>query len=135
MSNDCIAQTWYRFFCCIGNPVELCKPEIIFKTIIYYKMVPEDKLIKYLMEHPTLKAFPLIYWKAMEGLAKLVNAFLGMPFEGQTSSSKKRLIDKPELFFERGKETTKQTQWFFSSSFINTQGYLYSTIEKKISLI
>jgi hypothetical protein len=28
MSNDCIAQSWYRFLNTIGNPISLTKPEV-----------------------------------------------------------------------------------------------------------
>lgn len=28
MTNDCIAQSWYRFLNTIGNPVSLTKPEV-----------------------------------------------------------------------------------------------------------
>lgn len=28
MTNDCIAQSWYRFLKTIGNPVSLTKPEV-----------------------------------------------------------------------------------------------------------
>lgn len=28
MSNDCIAQSWYRFLSTIGNPISLTKPEV-----------------------------------------------------------------------------------------------------------
>lgn len=33
MSNDCIAQSWYRFLNTIGNPVNLTKPKVKAKAI------------------------------------------------------------------------------------------------------
>uniref|UniRef100_A0A1A9W0F5 Rap-GAP domain-containing protein n=1 Tax=Glossina brevipalpis TaxID=37001 RepID=A0A1A9W0F5_9MUSC len=32
MSDDCVAQTWYRFLRTIGNPTALCSPHIISKS-------------------------------------------------------------------------------------------------------
>lgn len=47
MSNDCIAQSWYRFLNTIGNPVSLTKPEVreffSYSTIKYIYWVYKYK--------------------------------------------------------------------------------------------
>ncbi|KAJ9585304.1 hypothetical protein L9F63_002889, partial [Diploptera punctata] len=32
MTNDCIAQSWFRFLHCLGNPASLCRPAVISQT-------------------------------------------------------------------------------------------------------
>ena len=32
MTNECVAQSWFRFLNCIGNPVELSKPIAVSNT-------------------------------------------------------------------------------------------------------
>lgn len=39
MSNDCIAQSWYRFLNTVGNPVSLTKPEV---SEIFYMFLNND---------------------------------------------------------------------------------------------
>ncbi|XP_044738387.1 ral GTPase-activating protein subunit beta isoform X2 [Chrysoperla carnea] len=78
MSNDCIAQSWFRFLHCIGNPVNLCRPSVISQT---------DKFLQFAIgndgaidptQHPCLNNLPLIFHKAVKGFSGLVDAFLGI---------------------------------------------------------
>lgn len=79
MSNDRIAQTWYRLLRTIGSPIALCSPQLICKTPHFMQWVVSraaegSKAI----DHPCLLRLPLIFLKAMKGIANQVDAFLGM---------------------------------------------------------
>ncbi|XP_037904139.1 ral GTPase-activating protein subunit beta isoform X8 [Hermetia illucens] len=78
MTNDCIAQTWYRFLRTIGNPTALCSPQIISKTphFMQWSMTREDGVEAY--QHPCLLALPQIFLKAIKGISSQVDAFLGI---------------------------------------------------------
>lgn len=99
MSNDCIAQTWYRFLRTIGSPVSsaevtsteqfskiifvdvsqiaLCSPQVISKTpqFVQWTVSRTDGLEPH--QHPCLLMLPQIFLKAMKGIASQVDAFLG----------------------------------------------------------
>lgn len=77
MSNDCIAQTWYRFVRMIGSPSALCCPQVISHTpqFMQYVLQREDSIEPY--QHPCLLVLPQIFLKAMKGIASQVDAFLG----------------------------------------------------------
>ena len=38
MSDDCVAQSWFRFLHVIQNPVDLAKPELISQTPMFLKV-------------------------------------------------------------------------------------------------
>ena len=69
LNNDALKQCWYRFLHIIGNPIELCFPEIIFKVDIQTKQI----------DNSTLNLLPFIFHKAIKGLCILVDIFLGIP--------------------------------------------------------
>lgn len=77
MSNDCIAQTWYRFLRTIGSPIALCSPQIISKTpqFMQWAITRNDGYEPH--QHPCLLMLPEIFLKAMKGIASQVDAFLG----------------------------------------------------------
>ena len=77
MSNDCIAQTWYRFLRIIGSPSALCCPQLISHTpqFLQYVLMREDAVEPY--QHPCLLTLPHIFLKAIKGIASQVDAFLG----------------------------------------------------------
>lgn len=77
MSNDCIAQTWYRFVRMIGSPSALCCPQVISHTpqFMQYVLLRDDSIEPY--QHPCLLVLPQIFLKAMKGIASQVDAFLG----------------------------------------------------------
>ncbi|XP_077290167.1 ral GTPase-activating protein subunit beta isoform X2 [Arctopsyche grandis] len=79
MSYDNISQSWYRMLHTIGNPVDLCRPQIISQTpqFLQFAITQEDACDP--SQHPCLLALPTIFLKAMKGLAAQVDAFLGLP--------------------------------------------------------
>ncbi|CAE1163317.1 Ral GTPase-activating protein subunit beta [Acanthosepion pharaonis] len=78
MTNDCIAQSWFRFLHILQNPVDLCHPEIISKTQKFMEMVLASKNVIDPSEHECLKSLPLIFCHSMHGISVMVNAFLGI---------------------------------------------------------
>lgn len=60
---DVLKQCWYRFLHLLGNPIEFCFPEIIFKN-------DHSKINTYYL--------PFIFHKAVKGLCTLVDIFLGV---------------------------------------------------------
>lgn len=78
MSSDCIAQTWYRFLRTIGSPMELCSPVTISKTPQFMNWVVSRTDGVEPFHHPCLLQLPMIFLKAMKGIASQVDAFLGM---------------------------------------------------------
>ena len=77
MTNDCIGQSWYRFLNTIGNPVALTKPEVISQTPTFLHFAISSGVVDP-CHHASLQVLPLIFLKAMKGIAGQVDAFLGM---------------------------------------------------------
>lgn len=77
MTNDCIAQTWYRFLRTIGNPTALCSPHIISKSSHFVQWALTHDKGSETYQHPCLQALPLIFLKAIKGISNQVDAFLG----------------------------------------------------------
>lgn len=77
MTNDCIAQSWYRFLNTIGNPVSLTKPEVVSQTQKFLQYALSSDGVLDPCQHPSLQVLPLIFLKAMKGIAGQVDAFLG----------------------------------------------------------
>lgn len=77
MSNDCVAQSWYRFVRMIGSPTALCCPQAISHTpqFMQYILLRDDSIEPH--QHPCLLMLPQIFLKAMRGIASQVDAFLG----------------------------------------------------------
>lgn len=77
MSNDCVAQSWYRFIRVIGSPIALCCPQVISHTpaFMQYILLRDDSIDPH--QHPCLQILPQIFLKAMKGIACEVDAFLG----------------------------------------------------------
>lgn len=81
MTNDCIAQTWYRFLRTIGSPITLCSPQIISKTPQFMQWVVSRAAEGVeAINHPCLLQLPLIFLKAIKGISSQVDAFLGMKY-------------------------------------------------------
>ncbi|XP_037828192.1 ral GTPase-activating protein subunit beta isoform X6 [Lucilia sericata] len=78
MSNDCVAQTWYRFLRTIGNPTALCSPHIISKSSHFVQWALTHDKGAETYQHPCLQALPLIFLKAIKGISSQVDAFLGI---------------------------------------------------------
>ncbi|XP_030854723.1 ral GTPase-activating protein subunit beta isoform X2 [Strongylocentrotus purpuratus] len=77
LDNDGLAQAWFRFLHILGNPVDLCHPEIIGRTPKFVASINQGK--KFPDQHSCLQALPDIFLKAMKGLSVLVDAYLGYP--------------------------------------------------------
>lgn len=77
MTNDCVAQSWYRFLRMIGSPTALCCPQAISHTpqFMQYILLRDDSIEPH--QHPCLLMLPQIFLKAMKGIASQVDAFLG----------------------------------------------------------
>lgn len=69
LHGDALKQCWFRFLHIIGNPIELCFPEIIFKIDLHSQAI----------DNASLNLLPFIFHKAIKGLCLLVDIFLGIP--------------------------------------------------------
>ncbi|KAL7044929.1 hypothetical protein ACKWTF_002104 [Chironomus riparius] len=82
MTNDCVAQVWYRFVRIMGSPTALCCPQVISHTpaFMQHVLLREDSIEPH--QHPCLLLLPQIFLKAMKGISSQVDAFLGifLPF-------------------------------------------------------
>ena len=67
LSRNSLKQCWFRFLHIIGNPIELCFPEIVFKF--------DTQAV----DSATLNQLPYIFHKAIKGLCTLVDIFLAVP--------------------------------------------------------
>lgn len=66
LKDDVLKQCWYRFLHIVGNPIELCFPELVFKC--------DPSIVK-----NSTCYLPFIFHKAIKGLSTLVDIFLGLP--------------------------------------------------------
>ncbi|KAL9926049.1 ral GTPase-activating protein subunit beta isoform 6-T7 [Glossina fuscipes fuscipes] len=78
MTDDCVAQTWYRFLRTIGNPTALCSPHIISKSSHFVQWALTHDKGAETYQHPCLQILPLIFLKAIKGISNQVDAFLGL---------------------------------------------------------
>ncbi|XP_068141131.1 ral GTPase-activating protein subunit beta isoform X4 [Drosophila tropicalis] len=78
MSNDCVAQTWYRFLRMIGNPTALCSPHVISKSPQFVQWALTHDKGAETHQHPCLQMLPKIFLNAMKGISSQVDAFLGI---------------------------------------------------------
>ncbi|XP_012160069.1 ral GTPase-activating protein subunit beta isoform X5 [Ceratitis capitata] len=78
MTNDCVAQTWYRLLRTIGNPTALCSPHIISKSSHFMQWALTHDKGAETYQHPCLQALPQIFLKAIKGISNQVDAFLGI---------------------------------------------------------
>lgn len=76
-SHDCIAQCWFRFLHCLGNPVNLSRPTVISQTPKFLQFAIASENVVDPCQHPCLTALPQIFFKAIKGIAGQVDAFLG----------------------------------------------------------
>ncbi|KAF5302204.1 hypothetical protein FQA39_LY10243 [Lamprigera yunnana] len=78
MSNNCVVQSWYRFLNTIGNPANLTKPEIISQTPKFLHYAISSESVMDPCYHSCLQVLPLVFLKAIKGIAGQVDAFLGI---------------------------------------------------------
>ena len=78
----------------IGNPVDLCKPEIISQTQAFYQYAIVAKNVIDPTHHPCLESLPDIFLKAMQSVSCMVDAFLGST---RSRVQKNQKLSKSEL--------------------------------------
>ncbi|KAL3187253.1 hypothetical protein MRX96_025564 [Rhipicephalus microplus] len=78
LSGEQLAQAWYRFLHVLGNPVDLCRPEVVSQTPAFYSLLEASDSIVDPFQNPCLAALPHIFHRAMMGVAALVDATLGI---------------------------------------------------------
>lgn len=77
VTDDCIAQSWYRFLRIIGSPTALCCPQVISNTPQFIQNALLQGNGQDPSTHPCLLNLPQIFLKSIKGIACLVDAFLG----------------------------------------------------------
>lgn len=77
MTNDCVAQAWFRFLHSLGNPVDMCRPAVISQTQKFLQFAITSETVMDPCQHPCLAVLPQIFLKAVKGIAGLVDSFLG----------------------------------------------------------
>lgn len=79
MSNDTIAQSWYRLLQTIGNPADLSRPSTISRTPKFLQAALSESQHKLVdpTNHPCLNILPYNFYISIRGIASLVDAFLG----------------------------------------------------------
>ncbi|XP_058804059.1 ral GTPase-activating protein subunit beta isoform X2 [Phymastichus coffea] len=78
MSNEAVAQSWYRLLRTIGDPVDLCRPAVISQTPAFLRYAITSPNVVDPCQHPCLQQLPYIFLKAIKGIAGQVDAFLGI---------------------------------------------------------
>uniref|UniRef100_A0A8C4WQ32 Ral GTPase activating protein non-catalytic subunit beta n=1 Tax=Eptatretus burgeri TaxID=7764 RepID=A0A8C4WQ32_EPTBU len=79
ITEECLAQSWFRFLHMIGNPVDLANPAIVASAPRFQEAlmecggVPPDASRFHCLRH-----LPAIFHSAMCGVSQLVDAFLGV---------------------------------------------------------
>lgn len=77
VTDDCIAQSWYRFLRIIGSPTALCCPQVISNTPQFIQNALLQGNGQDPSTHPCLLNLPQIFLKSIKGIACIVDAFLG----------------------------------------------------------
>lgn len=77
MSDEAVAQAWYRLLRTIGDPVDLCRPAIVSQTQAFLQYAIASPNVIDPCQHPCLQSLPQIFLKAIKGIAGQVDAFLG----------------------------------------------------------
>lgn len=77
MSNETVAQAWYRLLRTIGHPVDLCRPIVIAQAPAFLQYAIASVNVVDPCQHPCLQNLPHIFLKAIKGIAGQVDAFLG----------------------------------------------------------
>lgn len=77
MSDEAVAQAWYRLLRTIGDPVDLCRPAVVSQTQAFLQYAIASPNVIDPCQHPCLQSLPQIFLKAVKGIAGQVDAFLG----------------------------------------------------------
>ncbi|XP_011343434.1 ral GTPase-activating protein subunit beta isoform X5 [Ooceraea biroi] len=78
MSDEAVAQAWYRLLRTIGDPVDLCRPAVVSQTQAFLQYAIASPNVIDPCQHPCLQTLPQIFLKAIKGIAGQVDAFLGV---------------------------------------------------------
>ncbi|XP_011305025.1 ral GTPase-activating protein subunit beta isoform X2 [Fopius arisanus] len=78
MSDEAVAQAWYRLLRTVGDPVDLCRPAVVSQTQAFLQYAITSPTVIDPCQHPCLQALPQIFLKAIKGIAGQVDAFLGI---------------------------------------------------------
>ncbi|KAK0179173.1 hypothetical protein PV327_007988 [Microctonus hyperodae] len=78
MSDEAVAQAWYRLLRTVGDPVDLCRPAVVSQTQAFLQYAIASPNVVDPCQHPCLQTLPQIFLKAIKGIAGHVDAFLGV---------------------------------------------------------
>ncbi|XP_022233267.2 ral GTPase-activating protein subunit beta isoform X6 [Drosophila obscura] len=138
MSNDCVAQTWYRFLRMIGNPTAFCSPHIISKSSHFVQWALTHEKGAETHQHPCLQLLPQIFLNAMKGISSQVDAFLGVyqPPPHQTDNVVTNLLEIRHSLNEATSSTLQQFIHSSSASNIsaNSQQQLQGSASQQLQL-
>ncbi|CAG9834169.1 unnamed protein product [Diabrotica balteata] len=133
--NDYIAQSWYRF---LKNPVSLTKPKVISQTEKFLQFAISTDGVADSCQHSCLQSLPLIFLKAIKGIAGQVDAFLGIPKTSSTSSifSLTSFSSEPKTPLAPGRAKCNTIlhlfrEWLFEAAFIGSELSQKNTGEPK----
>ncbi|BFG01865.1 ral GTPase-activating protein subunit beta [Drosophila madeirensis] len=115
MSNDCVAQTWYRFLRMIGNPTALCSPHIISKSSHFVQWALTHEKGAETHQHPCLQQLPQIFLNAMKGISSQVDAFLGV-YQAPPQQTDNVVTNLMEIRHSLNEATSSTLQQFIHSS-------------------
>jgi len=79
MTRECVAQASFRFLNSLGNPVELSRPDKVCQTQQFFQYAIVSDSVIDPTHHPCLHSLPTIFFKAMQGVSAMVDAYLGLP--------------------------------------------------------
>ena len=66
-----------RFLNSLGNPVELSRPDKVCQTQQFFQYAIVSDSVIDPTHHPCLHSLPTIFFKAMQGVSAMVDAYLG----------------------------------------------------------
>ena len=68
---------FFRFLNSLGNPVELSRPDRVCQTQQFFQYAIVSDSVIDPTHHPCLHSLPTIFFKAMQGVSAMVDAYLG----------------------------------------------------------
>ena len=77
LTNECIAQSWFRFLQLLSDPVDLSRPHVVSNTAKFMHMALTAEVVMEPHQHPCLQKLPHIFRRAMRSISVLVDSFLG----------------------------------------------------------
>ncbi|XP_032591654.1 ral GTPase-activating protein subunit beta isoform X3 [Drosophila grimshawi] len=119
MSNDCVAQTWYRFLRMIGNPTALCSPHLISKSPHFVQWALTHEKGAETHQHPCLQMLPQIFLNAMRGISSQVDAFLGIYRASGNPQDQSVVTNLLEIRHSLNEATSSTLQQFIHSNSVS----------------